>query len=205
MPELTGCWQVNLHEMIEELGEEKVRNLLSVFSCPQNPDVEQFLKDKAILFSQQGYATTYLVFMSYQGNPVLVGYYALAYKAVTIKKNAMNAKWRSRLKRFAAYDEELQQFSVALPLIGQLGKNYAYGYNYLISGDDLLQLACDKIRSVQLMMSGKMAYLECEDIPALTDFYERNGFFKFANRNLDKDELEKSKTRYLVQMIKYFK
>ncbi len=55
-----------------------------------------------------------------------------------------------------------------------------------------------------MMMSGKMAYLECEDIEALTTFYERNGFYRFSNRNLDKDETGTSKTAYLVQMIKYF-
>ena len=37
------------------------------------------------------------------------------------------------------------------------------------------------------------------------DFYERNGFFRFANRNLDGDERDLSQTPYLVQMIKYFK
>jgi len=204
MVELTGLWQVNLHDMISEIGEESVSAILSGFLCPLNPDVEQFLREKAILFAKQGFASTYLVFMSYQGKTVLVGYYALANKAVVIKGNVLNSKWRGRLKRYATYDQALKQFTIALPLIGQLGKNYQNGYNKLISGDDLLQLACDKIRSVQMMMSGKMAYLECEDIADLTAFYERNGFYRFSNRNLDKDETGTSKTAYLVQMIKYF-
>ena len=55
------------------------------------------------------------------------------------------------------------------------------------------------------MSSGKMVYLECEDVQPLTSFYERNGFFRFANRNLDGDERDLSQTPYLVQMIKYFK
>ncbi len=204
MAELTGIWQVNLHDMIAEIGEEKTRTLLSGFLCPLNPDVQSFLREKAILFAEQGYATTYLVFMSHQGKIVLVGYYALAIKAVVIKGTAISAKWRSRLRRYADYDEELKQFTVALPLIGQLGKNYENGYNELITGDKLLQMACDKVRSLQMMASGKMAYLECEDIEPLTGFYERNGFYRFANRNLDRDELDTSKTAYLVQMLKYF-
>ncbi|MGN0997192.1 MAG: N-acetyltransferase [Candidatus Ventricola sp.] len=204
MAELTGIWQVNLHDMIAEIGEEQTKKLLSGFLCPQNPDVQSFLSEKAILFARQGYAATYLVFMSHQGNTVLVGYYAIAIKAVVIKGTALNQKWRARLRRYASYDEELKQFTMALPLIGQLGKNFANGYHRLITGDELLQLACDRVRSLQVMASGKMAYLECEDIEPLTSFYERNGFIRFANRNLDGDEQDCSKTPYLVQMIKYF-
>ena len=71
--------------------------------------------------------------------------------------------------------------------------------------DDLLGIACETVREIQLMSSGKMVYLECEDVLPLTSFYERNGFFRFANRNLDGDERDLSQTPYLVQMIKYFK
>mgnify|MGYP006898683362 CR=1 FL=1 len=51
-------------------------------------------------------------------------------------------------------------------------------------------------------MGGKLAYLECEDTPGLIRFYEENGFYRFGNRNLDKDE--PGQKRYLAQMIKYF-
>ena len=70
---------------------------------------------------------------------------------------------------------------------------------------DLLDIACETVREIQLMSSGKMVYLECEDVLPLTSFYERNGFFRFANRNLDGDERDLSQTPYLVQRIKYFK
>ena len=145
------------------------------------------------------------MFASYQGSIVLIGYYALAMKAVVIKGSLLSSQWRSRLRRFAFYDSDLKQFTLSLPLIGQLGKNYAHHYDRLISGDDLLGIACETVREIQLMSSGKMVYLECEDVLPLTSFYERNGFFRFANRNLDGDERDLSQTPYLVQMIKYFK
>lgn len=205
MAELTGIWQSNLRDMLAELGEERTGEILSAFECPLNPDVQTFLREKAILFSKLGYASTYLVFASYQSRVVLIGYYALAMKAVVIKGNLLSSKWRGRLHRFAFYDPNLKQFTLSLPLIGQLGKNFAHHYDRLISGDDLLGIACETVREIQLMSSGKMVYLECEDVPSLTTFYERNGFFRFANRNLDGDERDTSKTPYLVQMIKYFK
>ncbi len=205
MAEITGFWQSNLRDLLAELGEERTSEILSAFECPLNPDVQSFLREKAILFSRHGYASTYLVFASYQGNVVLIGYYALAMKAVVIKGSLLSSQWRGRLRRFAFYDSDLKQFTLSLPLIGQLGKNYAHHYDRLISGDDLLGIACETVREIQLMSSGKMVYLECEDVLPLTSFYERNGFFRFANRNLDGDERDLSQTPYLVQMIKYFK
>lgn len=205
MAEITGFWQSNLRDLLAELGEERTSEILSAFECPLNPDVQSFLREKAILFSKHGYASTYLVFASYQGSVVLIGYYALAMKAVVIKGSLLSSQWRGRLRRFAFYDSDLKQFILSLPLIGQLGKNYAHHYDRLISGDDLLGIACETVREIQLMSSGKMVYLECEDVLPLTSFYERNGFFRFANRNLDGDERDLSQTPYLVQMIKYFK
>lgn len=205
MAEITGFWQNNLRDLLAELGEERTSEILSAFECPLNPDVQSFLREKAILFSRHGYASTYLVFASHQGSVVLIGYYALAMKAVVIKGSLLSSQWRGRLRRFAFYDSDLKQFTLSLPLIGQLGKNYAHHYDRLISGDDLLGIACETVREIQLMSSGKMVYLECEDVLPLTSFYERNGFFRFANRNLDGDERDLSQTPYLVQMIKYFK
>ena len=205
MAEITGFWQSNLRDLLAELGEERTSEILSAFECPLNPDVQSFLREKAILFSRHGYASTYLVFASYQGSVVLIGYYALAMKAVVIKGSLLSSQWRGRLRRFAFYDSDLKQFTLSLPLIGQLGKNYAHHYDRLISGDDLLGIACETVLEIQLMSSGKMVYLECEDVLPLTSFYERNGFFRFANRNLDGDERDLSQTPYLVQMIKYFK
>ena len=70
---------------------------------------------------------------------------------------------RKRLARFAINDELNKSYSISLPLIGQLGKNYKNTYNNLISGDILLKLACDKIREVQKILGGKFVMLECED------------------------------------------
>lgn len=59
-------------------------------------------------------------------------------------------------------------------------------------------------QGLQLLIGGKMAYLECEDTPRLIEFYRANGFERFANRNLDGDELQTGEKPYLVQMLRYF-
>jgi len=88
-------------------------------------------------------------------------------------------------------------------LIAQLGKNYADGCDKLIKGADLLQMACDEVRTAQRIIGGKMVYLECEDTPKLIDFYTSNGFREFSRRPLDKDEEDSFNAKHLVQMLKY--
>lgn len=205
---MTGYRVVNLAALIEEMGEDAAKSILSNFSCPLNPDVEYFLSSKAIDFAKQGWAQTHLVFASYKEKWVLVGYFALANKYIRIsaaKLGKSGSTLRKRISKFATYDSELKSYILSAPLIAQLGKNFTNGYNKLITGDELLEEACDKISRIQLDLGGKFAYLECEDKLCLTDFYTRNGFCDFDTRTLDPDETDKLDGEYLVQMLKYIR
>ena len=51
-PIIKGYNIINLDDMLAELGEDRVKSILSDFSCPLNRDVENFLHTKAIEFSQ---------------------------------------------------------------------------------------------------------------------------------------------------------
>lgn len=200
---MTGYQEVRLVDLVDEIGEDEVQNLLADYLCPLNLDVEDFLRNKAILFAKQGYAQTFLIYTSYKGVPTLAGYYALANKSITVPAKNLNSKWRSRIKRFAKYDDDLKCYPISLPLIGQIGKNFTRNAERLISGNEILEMACNRVKAALAVLGGKMVYLECEDKPRLIAFYENNGFYRFANRNLDRDEL--GEMRYLVQMIRYFK
>lgn len=204
---MTGYRVVNLGILIEELGEDTVKDILSGFSCPLNPDVEGFLKHKAIDFAKQSWAQTHLVFASFKNQWVLVGYFALASKHITITSKFLykqSKTLRKRISKFATYDSELKSYIMSAPLIAQLGKNYTENYNSLITGDELLEEACHKISRIQFDLGGKFAYLECEDKPKLLEFYSSNGFCEFDHRVLDKDETGLD-GEYLVQMLKYIR
>ena len=54
--------ELNLLEMLDTYGEDKLQSILSRFMCPQNIDVENFIQTKAIGFARQRLAMTYLVF-----------------------------------------------------------------------------------------------------------------------------------------------
>lgn len=200
---MTGYVLVNLKEMIKEIGEEKTKNILSNFSCPLNKDVEYFLSDKAIEFAKQGLAATHLVFTSYKGDTVLIGYFALTVKTFFIGQNTLNKGLRRRINKFAQRNDDMKGYQITAPLIAQLGKSFLNGYCKLISGDELLKMACDKIYQFQQDLGGKVIYLECEDEEKLLEFYITNGFIPFTKRELDKHEQADTNCKYLMQLIKY--
>lgn len=213
---MTGYNIVNLVEVLklqeqsDEIGTEetktaarnafrKIQEAISTFYCPQNPDVEQFLKLKAFDFAKQGITATYLVFAPYKRQPALVGYFSLANKYMFVPNKKIDSKtWRQRISKFGQYNDDMKGYQLSIPLIAQLGKNFHNGHNELISGDELLKLACDKIKQIQIMLSGKLAYVECEDKECLIQFYTANGFRRIANRYLAKEEKGDNDNPYLV-------
>lgn len=109
---------------------------------------------------------------------------------------------RKRIAKFSVYDSRIRAYCLSAPLIAQLGKNFTNEYHKLITGDELLHLACEKVAKIQLDLGGRFAYLECEDKAPLLEFYSRNGFCPFDQRSLDSDETGLS-GEYLIQLLKY--
>lgn len=202
---MKGYNVINLHHLVEELGEDSVNAILLNFSCPINRDVETFIRNKAIEFSKQGLARTYIVSTSYRKKQVVIGYFTLAYKSLHVAKNRLTQSWTKRLAKFGNYDKGLKKYSVPAPLIAQLSKNYTNSYNQLISGDELLSLSLERLAAVQMIIGGRIIFLECQDVERLLEFYKRNGFIEFGKRPLDKDELDLIPGEYLIQMVRYLR
>lgn len=192
---------INLRDIYNNIGEKKTKEILKGFECTHNKDVEYFIREKAIEFSKQLISETFIVMADYKGDKVIVGYFSITNKSIIIRKTLLSNSKRKALIKYARYDIEAKGYQMALPLIGQLGKNFKNGYDKLITGDELLKLACDKIKQAQEVLGGKFIYLECEDKEPLKNFYESNGFVCFGKRNLEKDEKDKNSGEYLLQMI----
>ena len=195
--------QINLQDMIEEIGEDRTKSILSDFSCDQNLDVQEFIQRKAVEFSKRGFAKTTLVFWvsDNEDEKCLVGYFALSNKKITVKKKEVSKNTYKRIRLFSD-DKEKDSCTIPAILIGQLSKNFKDGNDTLISGAELLQMAIDKVKQVQYMIGGKFVYLECEDKERLLEFYTTNGFVSFGKRMLDKDEININ-GKYLIQMLRY--
>ena len=201
---MTGIKIVNLNILIEEIGEDGTRDFLSYFSCPLNADVEDFIKRKSVEFALQGFSQTHLVMVPYKGDPVMAGYFTLANKYITVSTKYLSSTLKKRLNKFSIFDDVIKAYPISAPLIAQLGKNYTNGYNKLISGNELLEIACNKVKRIQLDLGGRFVYVECEFKPKLIEFYRGNGFYEFDTRKLDRDEAN-LEGDYLVQLLKYIK
>ena len=197
--------QVSLGDMIEQIGEGRVKSILSSFSCPMNPDIEYFLKHRAIEFAKQSMTPTHLIFSSYKDKLELIGYFSLTIKTFRVYKDRISRALCDKIKKFGVFDADQRVYMIPAPLIAQLGKNFSKGLDKLISGDELLQMAIDKIAMIQQSIGGKVVYVECEDKPKLLDFYRRNGFVRFGERRLDLDEKSRMYGTELIQLLKVVK
>lgn len=197
--------QINLHDMIQDIGEDRTRTILSDFSCEKNLDVQEFLRRKAIEFSKRGFARTILVFWvsDDEKEKYLIGYFSLSNKNITVSKSAVSRNTYKKICQFGD-NKEKDNCTIAAILIGQLGKNHKNGNDSLIDGDELLQMAIEKVKEAQSIIGGKFVYLECENKKKVIDFYERNGFVSFGKRELDQDEVNLN-GRYLLQMLRYLR
>lgn len=201
---MTRIRETNILDMIDLYGEEDCKSILSSFVCPLGKDVEDFIHNKAINFAIQRIAITFLVFMEKEDRLLLVGYYTLANKFVSVSGNMLSKTMQKRITKFSQYDSELDSYLVSMPLIAQLGRNFAYEKNSIeFTGADLLELACKRIIRVQKIIGGKMTYIECASNTKLHEFYSKHDFVVFGEREKENDELTESPV--LIQMLKYFK
>lgn len=195
----------NIDELLNGNSEQQLQTFLLSYENNLNRDIDKFLKNKAINFSKQGLAKTHLVIALYNSNPVIAGYFSLANKGfyVDTATKILSNKMRSKLSRFVYMEKGIQQALVPAPLIAQIGKNTLFPN--LITGDELISLACNKVKEAQGFIGGKFVYLECENNEKLLDFYQRNNFTVFKQRELDIDEKDDLKGKSLLQLIKFLK
>lgn len=80
-----------------KLGEEKLIQELSEFSCPKNSDIEQYLKKNAIEFTKKNQSVTYLVFSL--NSMALVGCFTIALKPLTVRGEKVSNTVRRKIMR----------------------------------------------------------------------------------------------------------
>lgn len=176
-------------------SEELLLETLSGFSCPINPSIEKFLKERAIEFTKKNQSVTYLVFS--KDDATLVGYFTLASKPITIKEGIFSKSVQRKILRVSEHSKERQTFHLSAYLIAQLGKNFTEETNNRITGKQLIKIAIDKVKEIQYMIGGVVAFLEAEKNDKLLDFYEKqNDFKKFDMRKTDS-----MNENILVQML----
>ena len=189
---------VNILDMIDAIGEDALSGILSDFSCPKNPEIETFVKNKAIDFAKRKISITYLVIDD--DSSEILSIFALTHKALDINSEALSSTSRKKLSRFAQFDENNSSYTVSAFLIAQFGKNYAVSQPEDWNGIRLMEKAFETLEKVQRQVGSGVVYLECEDNEHLLSFYqnENNRFHPFNERYSDVDN-----TKY-IQLLRFF-
>ena len=180
-----------------KLGESRLLQVLSGFSCLRNPDVERFLKKSSVEFTKKNQSVTYLVFDI--SSMVLVGYFTLALKPLTVRGETVSNTVKKKLLRVSEWDELSDTYTMSAYLIAQLGKNFTNGADQKITGEELLALAWNKIKEIQYLGGGVVTFLEAENEEKLLSFYRDNCFSQFDTRQTASDTDE---AHELVQLLR---
>ena len=173
---------LKISELEDTVGKEALADTLARFSCPLNKEVESYLKDasRAVQSSRMSSSVTYLAFDS--GTNDLLGYFTLMMKAYSVKSDALNSANKRLIRRFSEIDSS-GNFTAAVYLIAQIGKNFALPEGDQIEGSELLMAAMNVFCETKKAIGGKLVMVEREsDRPKLLEFYNDNGLKSWTTR-----------------------
>jgi len=184
---------INILDMVEAVGDEKTRKVLSGFSTaeeadskPLNSDIELFLKKNAIQFAKERKSITYLVCNEEQND--LLGYFTLTHKSIEISASGLSKTTIRKLEKHSKLNQETNTYSVSAFLIAQFGKNYNIDEKSRISGDELMYYCEKELAEIRYRIGGNVEYLDCEADANLIRFYQdQQNFTLFGERLSEND------------------
>ena len=170
---------------MDELQEdERVKMLLSSFSCAKDPDIEYFLHQRAVEFEELSKSRTYLIFDRQELETkrleqlTIYGYISLALKVLTVSEEVSNHT-RKEIDGLSAKIRGKQINDFPCYLIGQLARNTDVPGECL-SGGKLLAFARDVISTSVEAVGGRYVMIECRNAEKLIRFYKDNGFSEIS-------------------------
>lgn len=178
--------------------ESKTQELISIFVCDKDRDIENFLKERAVLFEKLGKSRSFFVFDEDADEFQILGYFTLALQVLKIPEHLSNRKIKE-LDGFSSKAHGEQIAEIPAILIGQFAKNEAVAQK--ISGFDLMQYCLNMVLDGQMHLGGRIILLECKDIPYLIDFYGQFGFCKLEKDYQDDDLIQLIKVLHEEDMI----
>ncbi|MBZ8174742.1 hypothetical protein [Staphylococcus delphini] len=179
---------ISLSSLINNFEEDEVKSILNTFESrdfsgsDSSHEVESFLKEKAIYYDKNDFSKTHLIFSSYKGNKILIGYYSIGINSIRFTKKQLSrysSKLKGQLKNKAnKNDKETGNIELTCYLIGQIGKNFKNEAikSYSLNGAKILELAYQTILEAQSLTGGSFVYLEYEDTDKLRNMYKNFGF-----------------------------
>jgi hypothetical protein len=142
------------------------------------------LKSKAYDYERRNKSRTYLI-LNDEKTPEIAAYFTISLKSLAFKTDVS----KTTIRQIYGFSKNVS--SVALLLIGQFGKDRYKGA--AVEGKTFLDICLAQVRAIHSLTGGRAVLLECMPIPAVIDFYERNGF-----KLLQTDEQDKYRQMVLL-------
>ncbi len=150
---------------------------LQLFKCSKDPDVQDFINNKALDFEKRGWASTYLLMNTKdfeEGVLNIEGYFSLTHKAVIFN---LEVSGSTRNKLAGTKKAESQSFV----LIGQLGKHIDLKEDGTcevseLTAKELLDDAMGIIGKSSEYIICRNIIIECKPIEKIQEIYRNYGF-----------------------------
>ena len=156
-----------LSELIEKFpSKRKLKEFLQTFPCSINPDLEDFLNNKAVTFEKHLRSRTY-IYIDNQTKKV-AAYFTIAISTLHTEGTSSEV-----IKMLDGYQDDTT--SIPCFLIGQLGKSNEYQYKKI--GEYILEDAIEIIDNLHNAVGGRFILLDAINIPAVVTFYQNSLFF----------------------------
>lgn len=169
---------LKIQDVRENIGVNEFNSLINQFKCTLDPDIESFLKNKAVDFEKRRLSSTYLIFDEEKfanGKFFIEGYFTLTHKICSVSNCVSNNLWK---KVFYGYSTK-NTISVHTVLIAQLGKYINNEEKSALKANKILDLALSIIYKSNKYIACNSILIECRDIPQLKEIYKKNDFVEF--------------------------
>lgn len=170
-----------LIDLIDEADTEDLKkNLneyLESFNCKKNLDIQNFLREKSILYEKQNNSVTYLIL---NDDTEILAFFTLAIKNLVVESKSEELSISKNLIRKLRGFGGSRTNEIPGILIGQLARNDRFSKEN-ISGQQILRLVLNKIDEIQRQIGGRFILVDC--ITKLIPYYEDFDFTKVGKSN----------------------
>ena len=165
-----------LDELIGMKNGEQYFTLVADSFRSINPDVEFFIKTKAVQSSRLKTSVTYLISKDISETEIdFVGYFTLASKILRVPEQGLSKSEKKLLRLYSHFDETNNTYNCPAVLIAQFGRNFNES-SESIKGQTMMDIVIAQIEIIQSLVGGKTVFLECENNIKLISFYESQNF-----------------------------
>ena len=160
---------ISLQGQMKKSNPELLDKQIREFCCVKDPDVESFLKEKAIIFERSGISRTYFYVTNNGPLSDIVAFFSVAITATDFKN--IEKRHRSKILGATPYRDFHDHFGGLL--VAQLARCDKYTSED-INGSELITAAEKTIEQGRVFLGGRVLYLDCKK--PLVSLYEQNSY-----------------------------